>query len=158
MRKLLRQREIVTDEWRYLGEEGAEGADALIVPIAQLAETVAVRSTGRLGVRIGATARLDEIAPHLPRLALVAIEFPAPGDGRGYSLARVLRDRYHFTGEVRAVGAVKLDQIFFMSRSGFDSFDLAPGEDFEAARRALDLYSVAYQPRGALQRPGADRA
>jgi uncharacterized protein (DUF934 family) len=51
---------------------------------------------------------------------------------------------------VRAVGAVKRDQVFFMARVGFDSLELADGEDFEAARAALNLYSVVYQPRGAL--------
>ncbi len=155
MRKLLRQREIVADDWRYAGEPGSESTPALIVPLAQLAEQ-AGRHAGRLGVRVGPATRLDEILPFLPRLALIAIEFPSPGDGRGYSLAHLLRERHRFTGEIRAVGAVKRDQVFFMSRSGFDSFDLAEGEDFEAARRALGLYSVAYQPRGALPAAGTN--
>lgn len=157
MRKLLRQREIVADDWRYAGEPGAESAEAVIVPVAELRADAArwAGSGGRLGVRVGPATRLDELVEFLPRLALVAIEFPSPGDGRGYSLARPLRDRYHFAGEVRAVGAVKRDQVFYMSRCGFDSFELAEGEDFEAARRALNLYSVAYQPRGVLQSTSA---
>ena len=150
MRKLLRQREIVADDWRYAGEPDADAAPSLIVPLAQLLtdSDALARRTGRLGVRVGPATRLDEFAQHLPRLALVAIEFPGPGDGRGYSLARLLRERSGFKGEVRAVGAVKRDQVFFMSRVGFDSFELAEGEDFEAARSALNLYSVTYQPRG----------
>ena len=150
MRRLLRQREVVPDDWRYAGEPDADAADSLIVPLAQLladSETLK-QHTGRLGVRVGPATRLEEFVQHLPRLTLVAIEFPGPGDGRGYSLARLLRERAGFKGELRAVGAVKRDQVFFMSRVGFDSFELAAGEDFEAARAALNLYSVTYQPRG----------
>ena len=101
-------------------------------------------------MRIGPAARLEEFAADLPRLSLVAVEFPGPGEGRGYTQAKLLRDRYRFTGEVRAVGAVKRDQVFFMSRCGFDSFELADGEDFEAVRLALGTFSIAYQPRGPL--------
>ena len=160
MRKLLRQREIVADDWRYLGEEGAEGAQSIIVPLAKLREDAGTWRgwRGRLGLRVGPATRVDELAADLPRLSLIAIEFPGPGDGRGYSIAKLLRDRHHFTGEVRAVGAVKRDQVFYMSRSGFDSLELAEGEDFEAAKRALDLYSVAYQPRGPLQATVSDSA
>lgn len=159
MRKLLRQREIVADDWRYAGEPDADASDALIVPLAQLLadSEKLIQRAGRLGVRIGPSTRLDEFAPHLPRLALVAVEFPGPGDGRGYTLARLLRERFAFKGEVRAVGAVKRDQVFFMSRIGFDSFELAAGEDFEAARSALNLYSVTYQPRGRYE-PADPRA
>jgi uncharacterized protein (DUF934 family) len=150
MRKLLRQRDIVADDWRYAGEPDSSTADSLIVPLAQLltdSDSLTQRA-GRLGVRVGPATRLDEFVQHLPRLSLVAIEFPTPGDGRGYSLARLLRERCAYNGELRAVGAVKRDQVFFMSRVGFDSFELAAGEDLEAARSALSLYSVTYQPRG----------
>jgi uncharacterized protein (DUF934 family) len=160
MRKLLRQREIVTDDWRYAGEPDAGGAQALIVPLAQLLSDIDSLSAKheRLGVRVGPAARLEEFSAHLPRLSLVAIEFPSPGDGRGYSIARLLRQRHRFTGEVRAVGAVKRDQVFFMARVGFDSLELAEGEDFDAARAALNLYSVAYQPRGPLQSSASNGA
>ncbi len=152
MRRLLRQREIVEDDWRYLGEDGAEGALSIIVPQAQLRENPETWQAwaGRLGVRIGPAMRLEEIAADLPRLSLVAVEFPGPAEGRGYTHARLLRDRYRFTGEIRAVGAVKRDQVFFMSRCGFDSLELDAGEDFEAARLALRTFSIAYQPRGPL--------
>ena len=157
MRKILRQRELVADEWRYLEElpEGpaslaSAGAarPALIIPVAQLADAAysSAAWAGRLGVHVESGARVEDIANDLGRLELVAFKFPTTGDGRGYSYARLLRDRYGFRGEVRALGAVKCDQIFFMARSGFDAFELAPGEDVEAAIRALSRYSVAYAP------------
>jgi len=78
------------------------------------------------------------------------VEFPNPSDGRGYSQARLLRERLGFRGELRAVGAgVRQDQVFLLARCGFDALELAAGEDAQAARRALERYDVAYQPGSA---------
>jgi uncharacterized protein (DUF934 family) len=106
----------------------------------------AARSTAT-AVRVTPADRVEDLAPYLQRISLVAIEFPSPGEGRGYTYARLLRQRYAFVGEVRAVGpAVKQDLLFFMARCGFDAFDLAPGENVEEARRALGRFTLAYQP------------
>lgn len=148
MRHILRRHEIVADDWRYLGEEAA-GGDALIVPLAALrADTGRWRQWPvRLGVRLTSAERVEDVADDLPRLALVAVEFPGPGDGRGYSAGRLLRERLGFKGELRAVGAgVRQDQVFLLARCGFDAIELAPGEDPQAALRALERYDVAYQP------------
>ena len=151
MRYILRQREIVADDWVHLGEETA-GSSALIVPLAQLRADAARWAVwrGPLGARLAPADAPEDLAAELPRLALVAVEFPNAGDGRGYSQGRLLRTRLAFTGELRAVGAgVKRDQVFLLARCGFDTIELAPGEDLEAARRALTRYSVAYQPGAA---------
>jgi uncharacterized protein (DUF934 family) len=152
MRHILRQRELVVDTWHYLGEDAAAG-DALIVPLAQLRaqpERFAAR-TGALGVLLHPVDRVEELATDLPRLRLVACEFPSPGEGRGYSQGRLLRERFGFTGELRAVGTgVKQDLVFYLARCGFDALELAPGEDTAAALRAWQRYDVAYQP-GAAQ-------
>lgn len=86
------------------------------------------------------------IGEGLERLAVIALEFPAFRDGRAYSYARLLRDKYAYTGELRAVGDVLLEQLHFMVRTGFDAFELEtddPLRDFEVA--AGD-FSVWYQP------------
>ncbi|GAC1455937.1 MAG: DUF934 domain-containing protein [Steroidobacteraceae bacterium] len=148
MRFILRRREIVPDDWHEFGANAPAGA-ALIVPLAQLrADPQRWQAwPGRLGVRVSADTSWEDLADELPRLSLVAVEFPNSGDGRGYSLGRLLRDAAGFRGELRAVGAgVRQDQVFLMSRCGFDSLQLAAGEDPEAARRALQRYDVAYQP------------
>lgn len=148
MRYILRRREIVPDDWAYPGEEAPAGTP-LIVPLAELrggGETLRVP----LGVLLGPADAVEELAPELPHLALVAVEFPNVGDGRGYSQARLLRTRLGFAGELRAVGAgVRQDQVFLMARCGFDSLQLAEGEDPLAAQRALTRYTVAYQPGAA---------
>jgi uncharacterized protein (DUF934 family) len=158
MRRILRRRELVQDEWRYLGEDGASAADeagnagaraAVIVPFAEFRTNIARwrAYSGPLGVRLSPADKVEDLAEDIQRLSLVAAEFPGPGDGRGYTQARLLRSRLHFKGELRAVGAgVKQDLLFSMSRCGFDSFDLAPGQKIEEALTALDRYSVAYQP------------
>jgi uncharacterized protein (DUF934 family) len=146
MRYILRRREIVADDWRYLGEVPAP--EALIVPLAELRRDLSRwrQWPGRLGVRLAPGDPVEELAPDIPGLSLIAVEFPNPGDGRGYSQGRLLRERLGFRGELRAVGnGVRQDQVFLLGRCGFDAFELAPGEDFESARRALSRYDVAYQ-------------
>ncbi|HLJ36980.1 MAG TPA: DUF934 domain-containing protein [Steroidobacteraceae bacterium] len=148
MRYILRRREIVRDDWAYRGEEASEGTP-LIIPLAEL-HAARTASGLRLGVLLAPADAVEELAAELPRLALIAVEFPNAGDGRGYSQARLLRTRLRFAGELRAVGAgVRQDQVFLMARCGFDSMQLAPGEDPLAAQRALTRYSVAYQPGAA---------
>ena len=158
MRYILRRREVVIDDWRYLGEERADGAagateDAgLIVPLAELRRDGERwrQWPGRLGVRLTPADRVEELAADIAGFSLIAVEFPNPGDGRGYSQGRLLRQRLRFTGELRAVGnGVRRDQAFLLSRCGFDALEAAPGEDLEAVRRSLDRYDVAYQPGSA---------
>lgn len=148
MRHILRRHEWMVDCWRYLGEE-AGGGDPLIIPLAQwLGDPDRWRQrTGPVGVRLAPAERVEDLAASLAVLSLVAVEFPGPGDGRGYSQGRLLRERLGFSGELRAVGAgVRQDQVFLLARCGFDALELAAGEDPAAARRALQRYDVAYQP------------
>ncbi|MEZ5730485.1 MAG: DUF934 domain-containing protein [Burkholderiaceae bacterium] len=86
-----------------------------------------------------------ELVSDFPRLSLIAVAFPVFTDGRGYSLARVLRDRDGWLGELRAVGDILRDQLFYLARCGFDSFELADGSDAAAAVDAFSDYSVVYQ-------------
>ena len=85
------------------------------------------------------------LARELLAAPLVAIRFPAFTDGRGYTLARLLRERYAISGEIRAVGDVLIDQLFYMARCGFDAFDLREDQLIENAIKALDTFSLSYQ-------------
>jgi uncharacterized protein (DUF934 family) len=151
MRYILRRRELAVDDWRYLEEHPAE-RDPLIVPLAELRSDPSkwTQRAGALGVLLGPADPVADLAPQLPRLALIALQFPNAGDGRGYSQARLLRERFEFRGELRAAGAgVREDQAFLLARCGFDSLQPAPGVDPEALRRAMSRYDVAYQPSSA---------
>src|SRR5208337_1893893 len=90
----------------------------------------------------------SELAPYLSRLALIALEFPVFRDGRAYTQARRLRERYGFKGEIRATGDVLRDQFLFMVRAGFDAFEVKKAADAEAFAEALGELSSRYQPVG----------
>jgi uncharacterized protein (DUF934 family) len=153
---LLRQRKVVADEWATLVDSTGESPPAddvpLIVPFAKFRENAdAYRARkGRLGIRLSPADKVEDLAPELPRLSLVAIEFTGPGEGRGYSQAKLLRARYRFAGEVRAVGHVKQDQVYLMARVGIDAFDLSPSEKPEEAIATLDRFKSAYTPGARL--------
>lgn len=97
------------------------------------------------GVLLQPDDDFETLVPDLPRLRLIAVNFPVFTDGRGYSTARLLRERHGYRGELRAVGDVLRDQLYFLRRCGFDAFALRADQDAEAALRAFDDYSVSYQ-------------
>jgi uncharacterized protein (DUF934 family) len=88
---------------------------------------------------------VELLATHLSRLNLIVIDFPKVGEGRGYSQARLLRQRLRYPGELRARGALKRDQLLFLARCGFDSFQLDASENLQAAVAGFDSFSVGYQ-------------
>jgi len=90
-------------------------------------------------------------ADRLAGVARVEVNFPKFSDGRGYSIARLLRERYGYRGELRAVGDVQRDQLYYLSRVGFDAFQLREGEDAREALAALRDFSEAYQ--ASVERP-----
>jgi len=99
-----------------------------------------------LGVRLKPADPVEQIAADLGRLAVVALEFPKFNDGRAMSQARLLRQRYGYTGEIRAVGKVVRDFLLFMHRCGFDAFEVAESITAEMVAEALCEFSVFYQP------------
>ena len=103
---------------------------------------------GAVGVIWPNDKNIAELAPYLDKLALIALVFPAYKDGRAYSQARLLRERYGYRGELRATGQVLRDQFLFLLRAGFDSFDVVKEADAAAFEEAAKRYSVFFQPTG----------
>jgi uncharacterized protein (DUF934 family) len=119
------------------------------------AEGEGLLSEGRsVGVRLESHEQVETLAYDLPRLSVVALAFPKFGDGRAYSFARLLRERFGFKGEVRAVGDVLREQAGFMVRCGFDAFEPADGSTVEQWERAAHRFRHAYQ-RSVDGRPAA---
>jgi uncharacterized protein (DUF934 family) len=150
-RRLLRDRQIVFDEWLYVTEAAADAGAPLIVSFDQwqLEPDTWITRGSPLGVVLSAAHKIEQLAPDLARFALIAAEFPTLSEGRGYSQARLLRERWNFKGELRATGYVRRDQLFFMARCGFNSFEL-PEADLEDAHTAFSTFSAAYQPSNDL--------
>lgn len=109
------------------------------------AGTILQRS-GPVGIIWPNDRDVAELLPYLDRLALIALSFPTFKDGRAYSQARTLRERYRFRGEIRATGDVLRDQFLFLRRSGFDAFAVKKPSDAQAFCEALQRYNVFYQP------------
>jgi uncharacterized protein (DUF934 family) len=149
MAKLIKGREVVAaNEWTIVGAEGApEGATRLILPLADYIKAVeAGEPAGQRAPLLKAeNVDLSPLVPWLDRVPLVAVNFTSTGDGRGFTQARVLRERYGYRGELRAVGAIRADQMYFLARCGFDAFELLDDEDPQVAIAQLDRFSVAYQ-------------
>ena len=147
---LVKQGRIATDVFVHVAE-GAElpGDGAVLVSAARfLEDPEALLRRGKLGVIWPNNRDVDDIVPYLDRLAVVALVFPTFRDGRAYSQARLLRERYGYDGELRATGQVLRDQFVFMLRAGFDAFEVKKDSDAEAFASTAKRYSVFYQPTG----------
>jgi uncharacterized protein (DUF934 family) len=141
------------DEW--LRPDAAAGGQGAAPPsgasvLLPLAEWTGARDRwlghdGRLGVLFGPADDPFAIESDLAQFGLLAVEFPSFTDGRGYSTARLLRERLGWSGELRAVGAVLRDQLFLLARCGFDTFELRDDQDLEASLAAFGDFSETYQ-------------
>ena len=141
-----------TDGWiEYTGDAGAIPAGAkVLLPLTEFREFSGtwqkhIGSGGALGVRLSPTDDPAIIANDLDKLSLIAVEFPVFADGRGYSTATLLRERYGYKGELRAVGDVLRDQVFLLSRSGFTTFALRDDQSVDKALAAFNDFSSYYQ-------------
>ncbi len=146
---LVKNGRIVADPYVRVVDDAPVADDvAVILPAARFladAERLA-RRTAPIGVLWPNDRRTAELAPWLDRLALVALALPSFRDGRAYSQARQLRERYGFRGELRATGDVLRDQFLFLIRAGFDSLEVKKDADAAAFAEAVGRYSVFYQP------------
>ena len=142
---------ITTDMFASVADDaGVPETGDILVSAARLLQDPAglLGRAGKTGVVWPNNRDVDDLEPHLDRLALVALVFPTFRDGRAYSQARLLRERFHYRGELRATGQVLRDQFMFMLRAGFDAFEVKKESDAEAFANTVRRYSVFYQPTG----------
>jgi uncharacterized protein (DUF934 family) len=153
MATLIKERRIVADSWRLL-KRGPKGElpkvparGDVIVPLALWLERreELLSYPDKLVVWLDANEGPEALAGDVQRFALIAVNFPKFGDGRGYSIARLLRERYGFKGELRAIGDVLHDHLFFMEQCGFDAFALREDQDAQEALSVFDTFSDGYQ-------------
>ena len=153
MATLIKDRRIVADNWRLFkrgpaGElpEVPESGEAIVPLALWLGRREDFLAYPRkIGVWLDANEGPEAIAGEVERFAVIAVNFPKFGDGRGYSIARLLRERYGFKGELRAIGDVLHDHLYFMEQCGFDAFALREDQDPRAALSVFGTFSDGYQ-------------
>jgi uncharacterized protein (DUF934 family) len=158
MAKLLSDGRIVDNTWDHcdvttedfdIGKVAKIDHPIVALPV-WLKHVEILRTLPRIGVLLAGSDDPAQLATDLAHLHLIAIEFPKFTDGRGFSAARLLRERYGFKGEIRAVGAYLPDQIYYLRRCGFDAFEV-PDERADDALGCWMPFSEPYQ--GAVDRP-----
>jgi uncharacterized protein (DUF934 family) len=148
MPKIIKNGEVVEDNLTILGKDfdgKLTSGPAIVHKLYWLSRAETLISRPDIGVWLDSEDGPEELQPYLKNIAVIAINFPAFGDGRGYSHARILRERMGYTGEIRAIGEVLRDQMFYMKRCGFNAFAVREDKDINDALSALNDISESYQ-------------
>lgn len=157
MRNIIKDQKLVQDNYvEWTGEDELPPSDVNVLvklDVLTAHPQLAHNRTGKLGIKVAGETEPAIIEPFLAQVALIAVEFPKFSDGRGYSLARLLRERYRFAGELRAVGDVLRDQLFFLHRVGFNAFAVREDRCSTDALNAFSDFTVTYQGDVHDQRP-----
>lgn len=136
-----------TNQWSHLPDDAPLTAGDVTVSLSRRlgGGDDFERHNGRIGIRLQPGDDVEDAAPFIDGLPLIAVEFDKFTEGRGYSQAYLLRERYGFSGELRAIGA-RRDHVMYMERCGFNAFEPAPPDDAESLIQGFDDIDVRYQP------------
>jgi uncharacterized protein (DUF934 family) len=148
--RVIKDKKIIEDDWcvvRELDSSAAIPEGNVILPFAywQANRDEILKRDTKHAVWIDGAIETEALLDDLEHFSIIALDFPAVKDGRSYSHARLLRDRYAFKGDLRAIGDVLRDQLFFLKRCGIDSFELREDKDPEDALKGFDDFTVRYQ-------------
>jgi uncharacterized protein (DUF934 family) len=153
---VIKSGKLVQDHWVFVPDDAelpSEGDIVVSLDRWRNAREALSARDGGLGIRLRSDQLADSLGQEAGQFQLIALDFPKFSDGRSYSTARLLRERYGFTGELRAVGNVLRDQFLFMDRCGFDAIEMAQEERGLAWEAALSEIKIFYQPAGDCRAP-----
>ncbi len=148
---LIKDEAVVENQWTLIDKTGDAASVALaegkiIVPLAVWqAQRQQLLERGEIGVWLDSDETADRLGEDAVKLSLIAINFPTFMDGRGFTCARLLRERYHYRGELRAIGYILRDQLFYLKRCGFNAFSFNDGTDLQQTVKSLNDFSESYQ-------------
>ncbi|MES2042061.1 MAG: DUF934 domain-containing protein [Pseudomonadota bacterium] len=153
MREIIKDKAIVADDWTVLRLTETETPDAVSVPPGKviiplkvwLLQRESLLNRTDIAVWFNSDEQAKELKEDISRFSLLAVDFPKFADGRGYSIAYNLRSRLNFTGELRAIGDVLRDQLFYMQRVGFNAFATREDKNIHDAIKGLTDFSEKYQ-------------
>jgi uncharacterized protein (DUF934 family) len=150
---IIKNKTVVEDEWVVLRLSEGETPESVDVPAGKIIVPLKVWQAQRevllaredIGVWFASDERVEDLQNDVAQLPVIAVDFPKFGDGRGYSIAYRLRARLGYRGELRAIGDVLRDQLFYMQRAGFDAFAIRADKDIHEAVKSLSDFSLTYQ-------------
>ncbi len=153
MNQIILDKQIANDDWTLIADDAELSTANEVINFSRWASAegtdkaalIAKRDAGTLGIQLNAGDTADLLAADSQGFALINVEFPKFADGRGYSAARLLRERYGFTGQLRAVGDVLFDQLFYMMRCGFNAMAMRADQDLDLAVKGFETFSAPYQ-------------
>jgi uncharacterized protein (DUF934 family) len=153
MTQIILDKQIANDDWTLVADDMALTSANEVINFVRWANAIgsekealiAKRDAGTLGIQLNAGDTADLLADDSQGFALINVEFPQFADGRGYSAARLLRERFGFTGQLRAVGDVLFDQLFFMMRCGFNAMAMRDDQDLDLAVKGFETFTTSYQ-------------
>lgn len=145
--QLIKNKQIVENEYRFLADDEAFNGGKVIVSFArwQAEKAQLLAAAEKVGLRLNVEDDLNAIAEDLNSLAVVEFNFAAFTDGRSFSRAKLLKDRFGYQGEIRAVGQFMVDQVCYLSKVGFQAFQLEDETKLPTALKTLDDFSESYQ-------------
>jgi len=151
--KMIKNKTVVEDSWSVLRLGETDTADAIKVPSGKvlvplkvwLAQRDGLLHRADIGVWFASDERAEDLQNDAEKLSVIAVDFPKFADGRGYSIAFNLRNRCNYRGELRAIGDVLRDQLFYLQRVGFDAFAIRADKDILDALNGLNDFSLSYQ-------------
>ncbi|AMP06643.1 hypothetical protein CPter91_4333 [Collimonas pratensis] len=151
--EIIKNRAVVSDDWSVLRLQEGETAESVSIPAGKVivpfsvwqAQRAQLQDRKPIGVWLSSDAQADVLKEDLAHFDLVAVDFPKFTDGRGYSIAYNLRTRLAYSGELRAIGDVLRDQLFYMQRVGFDAFAVRADKNIHDALKGLTDFTEKYQ-------------
>lgn len=152
MPKLLKDQQITDDRFQILEQEQEQAVTHLpegnlLLPVSSIdvATRANIEHNGQIGIWFDSADEPETAADVLNQFEIIGVNFPKFMDGRGYSIARLLRERFDYRGDIRAIGDVLVDQIYYLQRCGFSSFRLREDQNPEYAIEAVSTFSADYQ-------------
>ncbi len=145
--KILKDQQIIEDSWLHIADDSDLSDGDITVSLTRWQQQAdeLTNHKGNIGIRLAPADIVEDIANDLSKINLIALEFPVFTDGRSFTQARLLRSRYEFDGEIRAIGSYMPDQVFYLSRVGVNSFQLETAKEAATALSTMNDFTVRYQ-------------
>ena len=146
--QIIKDKKIVEDHWRYIDDDAELPSGDITVSLSRWRKDrqQLLNREGQIGLRLESSEAVEDIALDLDQIQLIELNFSAFTDGRSFTQAWLLRNRFGYKGEIRAVGNFMVDQVFYLYRTGVNAFRLENTNKLPVALSTLNDFSVSYQP------------